>query len=134
MTRTLGVLTALLCGVCSSVLGSPLSTLKLFEDWKPYTSELVIPEVVDMRGGGRVTLSMGLVSHNFQSGLDFPTSMYGFAVEGTGKYTYPGPTILARRGVPLSMTWENDLPSPHLLDSHIDRSFLLAGPSSCYPD
>ena len=29
--------------------------------------------------------------------------------------TFPGPTIVARHDVPLSVTWENHLPDSHIL-------------------
>lgn len=69
--------------------------------------------------------------HNFEAGLDRPTHMYGYAAKGE-EATFPGPTILARKGVPVSITWHNSLVAPHILDSHIARDLLLH-PSSCYP-
>jgi spore coat protein A len=48
------------------------------------------------------------------SGKPLRTTVWGYAA-GDARASYPGPTIEARRGRPVRVRWENDLPETHLL-------------------
>jgi spore coat protein A len=60
----------------------------------------------DAGGAARYTLSVVELSQRLHRDLP-PTRVWGFD-DGTGPRT-PGPTIEARRGVPVRVTWRNDL-------------------------
>jgi FtsP/CotA-like multicopper oxidase with cupredoxin domain len=70
----------------------------------------------------------------FYSGLqqfhqDFPPTpvfVYGTSAETA---TFPGPTIVARHGVPLYVKWENHLPDYHILptDNTVSTPNLTSG-------
>ena len=54
-----------------------------------------------------------------------PTRVYGY---GTSEATasYPGPTIVVRKGVPTTIRWTNHLPAGHLLEAAIDPTIPRA--------
>ncbi len=52
------------------------------------------------------------------------TPVWGYGTEGV---TYPGPTLVAKRDVPLHVQWQNELRGNHLLP--VDTSIHLANPS-----
>ncbi|HEY0731772.1 MAG TPA: multicopper oxidase domain-containing protein, partial [Chitinophagaceae bacterium] len=85
-----------------------------------FINPLPIPSVIDGRNGGQfnVTISqfnqwLGVVNPTNQQPMT--TTVWGY------NGTYPGPTILAKKNVPLSFFWYNNLvdgnnnPLPHLL-------------------
>ena len=85
-----------------------------------FINPLPIPGVIDGRNGGTFTIGisqfdqwLGLVNPANQQPMQ--TKVWGY--EGS----YPGPTILAKRGVPIDVFWHNNLvtasnePLPHLL-------------------
>ena len=115
----------------STISGADSGSDVLFSAWQPFSSALPIPPTIDMRQGGNVHIEMKKFDHNFKGGLSFATPMYGYALQGHAP-SFPGPTILTRRDVPVNITWHNSLEAPHILDSHIARDLLLH-PSSCYP-
>jgi FtsP/CotA-like multicopper oxidase with cupredoxin domain len=102
-----------------------------FFSWEAYVTPLKIPPVIDMREGGHLDMEMKNFNHHFGAGLALPTHMYGFSALGE-EASFPGPTILVQKDVPLSITWHNSLQAPHILDKHVARD-LLMHPSSCYP-
>ena len=94
-----------------------------------FINSLPIPSVLDGRSGGLLTLSvsqfdqwLGLV--NPVNGQPMQTKVWGY------NGTYPGPTILARKNIPLEVFWLNNLvdgnnnPLPHLLP--VDRTIHWA--------
>ncbi|RHY21807.1 hypothetical protein DYB32_009705 [Aphanomyces invadans] len=110
----------------------PTSGEKLFDAWKPFTTPLVIPQVVDMRKGGSVAMNIGETQHAWGSGAPTATT-YGYGKVG-GNITTPGPTILVKKGVPISVTWYNAIQSAkHLLDMNVETT-LNRLESSCYPN
>ncbi|ETV80169.1 hypothetical protein H257_06534 [Aphanomyces astaci] len=110
---------------------SPHYRPPLLTNWHPYTSPLVQPEVIDMRGGGHLDMYVGEVLHAWGSGAPSGT-VYGFGREGSAP-SFPGPTILTARNVPISVTWTNRLgTAPHLLHRNTEPSFLVEA-SACYP-
>jgi len=60
------------------------------------------------------------------------TALYGY---GTSAATasYPGPTIVARKGVPISIRWLNFLPPGHLLDYAYDPTIPRAATTTGVP-
>ncbi|WP_332736194.1 multicopper oxidase domain-containing protein [Flavihumibacter sp.] len=85
-----------------------------------FVNPLPVPAVIDGRNGGTFTIGisqfdqwLGLVNPSTLQPM--PTKVWGY--EGS----YPGPTILAKTGVPLNVFWHNNLlnssnqPLPHLL-------------------
>lgn len=95
-----------------------------------FVNPLPIPSVIDGRNGGTFTISINqfyqdLGLRNPATGQPMLTKVWGY------NGTYPGPTIVARKNVPLHFFWSNDLynpstlqPLPHLLP--IDESISWA--------
>lgn len=104
----------------------------LFTKWVPYATELVIPKVIDMRNGGSLKMDMGSSEHYWGGGLQQKGLTYGYAKKGQ-KPTYPGPTILVKKGVPINITWHNNLKGQHILDNFVAPE-LLTEKVKCYPN
>ena len=90
-----------------------------------FVNPLPVPLVIDGRSGGTFTITisqfsqwLGLIDPTTQQDLN--TTVWGY------NGSYPGPTIVAKKDIPLSVFWRNNLvngsnqPLPHLLP--IDRS------------
>jgi spore coat protein A len=111
---------------------SPPPTLDPLRQPK-FARPLPIPPVIDATGGGAFELEirqaarwLGLVDP--MSGAPLLTDVWGY--EGF----YPGPTFVARRNVPVRVTWRNELvngtdPLPHLLpvDTSVHWAFAETG-------
>ena len=102
-----------------------------FTEWIPFSTELVLPQVIDLRQGGGVDLVLGEHDHYWGAGLEKTVPMYGYGIEQSS-VSFPGPTILTAKDVPISITWHNNISGPHILDEYIARS-LMVPPASCYP-
>ncbi|OQR87626.1 Zinc (Zn2)-Iron (Fe2) Permease (ZIP) Family [Achlya hypogyna] len=104
----------------------------LYENFKPYSTPLVIPEVLDMTAGGSLEMNIAETTHTWQDGV--PASrVYGYGKVG-GNLTTPGPTIMVKKGVPITVTWNNALGmSTHLLSKYVDTG-LLHSESACFPN
>ena len=76
----------------------------------PYTLPFAIPPVLDGRGGGTVALEQTARKVSIIPG--FQTTIFGYGRVGEGATT-PGPTIHAKRGVPLTVMQANKLPAVH---------------------
>jgi spore coat protein A, manganese oxidase len=95
-----------------------------------FVNSLPVPPVIDGRDGGTFTISISqfyqdLGLRNPATGQAMLTQVWGY------NGTYPGPTIMARKNVPLHFYWSNDLynpstlqPLPHLLP--IDETIVWA--------
>jgi len=90
-----------------------------------FVNPLPVPSVINGRNGGTFTVGisqfdqwLGLINPATQQHLN--TTVWGY------NGSYPGPTILAKKDVPINVFWHNNLvnssnqPLPHLLP--IDRS------------
>ena len=90
-----------------------------------FVNPLPVPSIIDARNGGTFTINisqfnqwLGLIDPISQQRLN--TKVWGY------NCSYPGPTIVAKKNVPISVFWQNKLvnennqPLPHLLQ--IDRS------------
>ena len=68
----------------------------------------------DLTGGGMVNITMGSTTQNLL-GAGLPsTPVWGYAV-GNGPVTYPGATIVAKRGNAVTVNWINGLGYDYLL-------------------
>jgi spore coat protein A len=108
--------------------GIPTAKAQLLLDPKAqprFVNPLPVPSIIDGRNGGTFTIDinqfdqwLGLINPISQQRL--VTKVWGY------NGSYPGPSILARKNVPLNVFWHNklvngnDQPLPHLLP--IDRS------------
>ncbi len=98
-----------------------------------FVNPLPIPSVIDGRGGGTFTVSISqfdqdLGLRNPVTGQPMLTKVWGY------NHSYPGPTIAARKNVPLQFYWSNDLyntstlqPLPHLLPIDTTIEWALSG-------
>lgn len=84
-----------------------------------YVDRLPIPGVARPtrvgRGTPHYTIRMTAFSRKVHRDLP-PTMLWGY------NGTWPGPTIEARRGEPLDVTWVNELPGTHLLEAAYDET------------
>jgi FtsP/CotA-like multicopper oxidase with cupredoxin domain len=72
---------------------------------RPYTLPFKVPPVIDGRTGSPITIAQKMAPAVILPGIQTPI----FGYNGIA----PGPTILARRGVPLKVTVSNQLPAKH---------------------
>jgi spore coat protein A, manganese oxidase len=84
-----------------------------------FQNALPIPTVIDMTSGGSITLGVWQTSQFLGlydvHGNPLYTTVWGYGTSAEST-TYPGPTILAMEGVPITVNWQNNLPlTGHLL-------------------
>ncbi|RLN58979.1 hypothetical protein BBJ29_001487 [Phytophthora kernoviae] len=84
-----------------------------------------------MTNGGHIDMQIGRASHNWTEDGSVSGDIYGYALQNATP-TFPGPTIKVAKGVPISVTWHNELTSPHLLDDYVETTVAIAE-SHCYP-
>jgi FtsP/CotA-like multicopper oxidase with cupredoxin domain len=96
-----------------------------------YMDPLPIPGVASMAGPNYYEIGAYQIQQQLHSQLP-PTTVYGY---GTSQATasYPGPTIVAQKGVPLSIKWTNHLPSPHILQYAFDPTIPKAHTTTGIP-
>ena len=117
----------LLILVCSQI--SFAQTLLNPASQPQFVNPLPIPSVIDGRSGGTFTINIG--QFNQWLGLIDPTTQQHLNTAVWGyNGNYPGPTIVAKKDIPISVFWRNNLvngsnqPLPHLLP--IDRTIHWA--------
>jgi spore coat protein A, manganese oxidase len=93
-----------------------------------FENALPIPEVIDATNGRNITLQVRQISQFLglydSDGHPLDTTVWGYGT-GIGNTSYPGPTILAYEGVPITVHWQNKLPlTGHLLP--VDTSLHFA--------
>ncbi|WP_448192596.1 multicopper oxidase domain-containing protein [Azospirillum sp. sgz301742] len=88
-----------------------------------FTNSLAVPTVLDATRGGSFVIGVGQTQQdlglygNDGTPLGAATTVWGYGVESiNGKRvafspSYPGPTILAKSGTPIKVTWRNELPA-----------------------
>jgi len=98
-----------------------------------FVNPLPVPSAIDGRNGGTFTISISqfyqdLGLRNPMNGQTMLTQVWGY------NGTYPGPTILARKNVPLYFYWSNNLYDPstlkplhHLLPIDTSIEWALTG-------
>ncbi|MDP8979910.1 MAG: multicopper oxidase domain-containing protein [Acidobacteriota bacterium] len=77
----------------------------------PFVDPLPVPPVLP--SSNSYTVTMNQITQKLHRDLP-ATPLWGY------NGTYLGPTFEARKGLPISVLWENKLPSVHLFDSVID--------------
>ncbi|KAI9997275.1 hypothetical protein PInf_000715 [Phytophthora infestans] len=123
--------TALSAAVAVAVLASTEALENLKTDWDAYVSELPIPEVIDLTGGGAIDMQIGRATHNWTGDGSISGEIYGYSLRNSTP-TMPGPTIKVAKGVPITITWYNELSQPHLFQNSVEDS-LNNIESACYP-
>jgi spore coat protein A len=85
-----------------------------------FVNPLPVPSVIDARNGG--VFNMGISQFNQWLGLVNPVTQEPMTTKVWGyNGSYPGPTIVAKKDVPIDVFWHNNLvdgngmPLPHLL-------------------
>jgi spore coat protein A, manganese oxidase len=103
----------------SDASAAPLNAATLTK----YIDPLPVPPVAVQSGPGHYDMTMMQGTTQFSSQLP-PTPVWGY---GGG---YLGPTIEARTGQPITVTWINNLPTMHLLTPFIDYTLdgAMQGP------
>ncbi|RLN14105.1 hypothetical protein BBJ28_00026055, partial [Nothophytophthora sp. Chile5] len=76
-------------------------------------------------------MQIGRASHNWTADGSISGDIYGYALKNATPTT-PGPTIKVAKGVPISVTWYNELSLPHLLQDSVEQT-LTNVESACYP-
>jgi len=108
---------------------------------KQFVNPLPLPKVAQpaVAGGAHYDIAIGQFRQHLgirdpKNGEPLLTTVWGYAG------SYPGPTIEARRGVPVTVRWVNDLrdtrgPTPHLMpvDTSIHMAPLKEWPASGVP-
>ncbi|KAG6613630.1 Spore coat protein A [Phytophthora cinnamomi] len=112
-------------------LSSTNALTDLKTDWAAYASALSIPAVIDMTGGGAIEMQIGRGIHNWTGDGTISGTIYGYALKNSTP-TSPGPTIKVAKGVPINITWYNELDAPHLLYESVQYT-LTEQASACYP-
>jgi spore coat protein A len=125
-------LTHRLCTLCLLILLCPFVPAQnlLNPLTQPqFVNPLPVPSVIDARNGGLFT--MGITQFNQWLGLVNPVTAQPMTTTVWGyNGSYPGPTILAKKDVPVDVFWHNNLvdgsnqPLPHLLP--VDKSLHWA--------
>lgn len=96
-----------------------------------FVNPLPIPARMDLTGGGNLVISMTQFQQHL--GLYDPHTHQPLMTTVWGYHgTFPGPTLVARRDVPLNILWSNDLvdnngPLPHILP--VDVTLHWADPA-----
>ncbi|URE16870.1 Multicopper oxidase [Musa troglodytarum] len=113
--------------VTKQILQKVAGSLQMYVDPLPQMPKIV--GYSTQRGGtASVSLTIGMYQKTWKFHRDLPPTpvfVYGTSAAAA---TFPGPTIIARHGVPLSVTWENNLPDRHILP--FDLTVPTANPVS----
>jgi len=103
-----------------STISSSAQTLLNPKTQPQFVNSLPVPSVIDGRNGGLFTI--GISQFEQWLGLVDPTTQQPIQTKVWGyNGSYPGPTILAKKDVPIEIFWRNNLvngsnnPLPHLL-------------------
>jgi spore coat protein A, manganese oxidase len=96
-----------------------------------YMDALPIPGVAAQAGPNYYEIGAYQIQQQLHSQLP-PTTVYGY---GTSEATasYPGPTIVAQKGVPISIMWTNHLPMTHILEYAFDPTLPAAQTTTGVP-
>src|SRR5688572_21673749 len=123
-TRFTFVLVALVAAVMAGWLAPPATAQVLLDplSLEKYVDPLPVPGVLT----GQPYYEVGAYQIQQQLHRDLPpTTVYGY---GTSQATasYPGPTFVVQKGVPIQVKWTNNLPSPHILAYAFDPTLPTA--------
>ena len=98
-----------------------------------FVNPLPIPGQINVTNGANLQMQMNQTTQwlgltDPGTGTPLMTTVWGYGpVNGT--VTYPGPTFVAKKNVPVNITWNNNLPG-HFLP--VDASLHMAHPSSLH--
>jgi FtsP/CotA-like multicopper oxidase with cupredoxin domain len=115
-----------------ATLPSATALTSLKTHWEAYTSALPMPAVIDMTQGGHLDMDIGQASHDWTEDGSISGQVYGYAIMNQTP-TFPGPSIVVAKNVPISITWHNKLTAPHLLAQSVEQS-IFVNESLCYPN
>ena len=125
MNRTL-VVALFLCLAVFALPGPSRAQVTLLDpnSLTKYMDPLPIPAVATQAGPNYYEIGAYQIQQQLHSQLP-PTTVYGY---GTSEATasYPGPTIVVQKGVPITVRWTNHLPMTHILDYAIDPTLMGA--------
>jgi spore coat protein A len=126
--RTLAGILLLSC-LAAGIAGAqtPLDPLTLTK----YIDPLPVPGAMPMAGPNYYEIGAWQIQQQLHSQLP-PTTVYGY---GTSQATasYPGATIVAEKGVPISIKWTNHLPLTHILAYAFDPTIPAAQTTTGVP-
>lgn len=115
--------------ICLAALAAPSSSVAQVALLDPstltkYMDPLPIPAVATQAEPNYYEIGAYQIQQRLHSQMPL-TTVYGY---GTSEATasYPGPTIVAQKGVPISIKWTNHLPMTHVLDYAIDPTLPRA--------
>ncbi|MGH7723854.1 MAG: multicopper oxidase domain-containing protein [Candidatus Eiseniibacteriota bacterium] len=112
--------------VMSTVLSTGLATAEVLDPrtLTKYMDPLSVPGAMPVAGPNYYEIGAWQIQQQLHSQLP-PSTVYGY---GTSEATasYPGATIVAQKGVPISIKWTNHLPMTHILDYAIDPTIPKA--------
>jgi spore coat protein A, manganese oxidase len=122
-----GILLATTAGTGTTYAQTPLDPLTLTK----YMDPLPVPGAMPMAGPNYYEIGVWKTQQQLHSQLP-PTTVYGY---GTSQATasYPGATIVARKGVPISIKWTNHLTGPHILAYAFDPTIPAAHTTTGVP-
>ena len=96
-----------------------------------YMDPLPVPGAMPMAGPNYYEIGAWQIQQQLHSQLP-PTTVYGYGpTQATA--SYPGATIVAQKGVPISIKWTNHLPSPHILQYAFDSTIPAAQTTTGIP-
>jgi len=96
-----------------------------------FVNPLPIPAQIDVTNGGTLQMEMNQTTQWLgltAGGVPLTTTVWGYGQLG-GPVTYPGPTFIAKKNVPVNVTWINNLPGQFL---PVDASLHMAHPSNLH--
>ena len=96
-----------------------------------FIDPLPVPGAMPMAGPNYYEIGVWQIQQQLHSQLP-PTTLYGY---GTSQATasYPGATIVAQKGVPISIRWTNHLTGPHILEYAFDPTIPRAQTTTGVP-
>ncbi len=93
-----------------------------------YLDPLPIPGVMPQAAPNYYEVGAYQIQQQLHSQLP-PTTVYGYGTSAA-MASYPGPTFVVQRGVPITVKWMNFLPATHILDYAIDPTIPRASSST----
>jgi FtsP/CotA-like multicopper oxidase with cupredoxin domain len=96
-----------------------------------YVDPLPVPGAMPTAGPNYYEIGVWQVEQKLHRDLP-PTTVYGYGTSQSNA-SYPGATIVARKGVPISIKWTNHLTGPHLFEYAIDPTIPRAHTTTGVP-
>jgi FtsP/CotA-like multicopper oxidase with cupredoxin domain len=118
---------AIIAGPGTTQAQTPLNPLALTK----YMDPLPVPGAMPTAGLNYYEIGVWKIQQKLHSQLPL-TTLYGY---GTSQATasYPGATIVARKGVPISIKWTNHITGPHILAYAFDPTIPAAHTTTGVP-